>query len=202
MNKEDNKMENLARKLEKYSYQDLLDMDDEKRYEIIDGDIYQMSSPSVVHQMIATEITRQIANYLEGKKCKVFAAPLDVRFSKEKDFKKVFDVVEPDIFIVCDEEKIDKNGICGVPDTIIEIVSPSSATRDKLLKFNLYQRKGVKEYIIIDPKERLIFPYRINKDGIYTISKIYSLEEPVKIETLKNCKIELEKFLEENKNLF
>lgn len=202
MNKEDKKMDNLAREIDRYSYQDLLDMDDENRYEIIDGELYLMSSPSVRHQMLVVEISRQIANYLKGKKCKVFVAPLDVRFSKEKDFKKIWDVVEPDIMVVCDQDKIDEKGIAGVPDVIIEILSPSTSRRDKLQKFSLYQRQGVKEYWIIDANDLLVYPYVLNKEGIYTLAKIYALEEPIKIQQLKNCTINLKDFIEENKNLF
>lgn len=202
MNKEDKKMDNLARNIERYSYQDLLDMDDENRYEIIDGELYLMSSPSVIHQMLVGEIYFQIRSYLQGKKCKVFVSPLDVRFSKEKDFKKIWDVVEPDIMVVCDQDKIDEKGIAGAPDVLIEVLSPSTRRRDKLQKFNLYQQKGVKEYWWVDPEEMVVYPYVLNKEGIYTLAKIYALEEPIKIQQLKNCTINLKDFIEENKNLF
>ncbi len=195
-------MENLARVEKKYSYQDLLDMDDDNRYEIINGELYLMGAPSVIHQMVLGEIYKQIANYLSGKKCKVFVSPLDVCFSKEKDFRKIWNVLQPDISIICDQEKINKQRIVGAPDVVMEVLSPNNIPHDKLIKFNFYQKHKVKEYWIIDPIEQLIFPYVLNEKGIYTISRVYSLDECIKIEQLDNCKIDLKKFLEENKELF
>lgn len=194
-------MENVARLEKKYSYQDLLEMDDENHYEIVNGELYLMSSPKVIHQLLVGELYRQIANYLQGKKCKVFVAPLDVCFSKETDFRKIWDVVEPDIIIVCDQKKIEKRRIMGAPEVVMEVLSPGSKAHDRFIKFNLYQKEGIQEYWMIDPEERAIFPYRLNEKGIYTLAKVYSLEESVKIEQLENCEIILKEFLEENKEL-
>ena len=177
-------------------------MGDENRYEIIDGELYLMSSPSIRHQLLVGEIFRQIANYLLGKKCKVFVSPIDVRFSKEKDFRKIWNVVIPDVIVVCDENKMDERGIVGAPDLVIEVLSKSSVKHDRLRKFHLYQKQRVKEYWIVDPEEMVVYPYILNKEGSYTLTKIYELEEPIKVEQLKNCKINLKDLIEENKNLF
>ena len=112
---------NLAMDLEpeKISYADLLEFDDDKRYELIDGVPYLMASPSVSHQDILMEIAFQIKTYLKGKKCRVFIAPLDVKLSGAIDNKKEYNVVQPDIMVICDQNKITEKNILGAPDLAI-----------------------------------------------------------------------------------
>ena len=175
MNKEgENKMKNnLAEDLEpkKISYAELLEFDDEKRYELIDGVPYLMASPRVSHQDILFEIGYQLKTYLKGKKCRAFIAPLDVKLSGEKDNKKEFNVVQPDIMVVCDQNKITEKNIQGAPDLAIEITSPNNPAHDKLVKLNLYQKFGVKEYWIVSLEEQIISVFLLNEDKIYTIPK-------------------------------
>ena len=134
-------MESVARKLDidkKYSYADYLTWSDDERWELIDGVPYNMSpAPILDHQRISGELFRQIANYLIDKTCEVFAAPVDVRFSKSKmkNDKEIFDVVQPDIIVVCDKDKIEDDRSCpGAPDIVMEILSPSTASRDVIKK--------------------------------------------------------------------
>lgn len=191
--------ENYTKDLEpkKVSYNDILKYDKEKRYELIDGIPYLMSGPSVFHQKILFEIAMQIGNYLKGKKCKVFVAPLDVKLSGEEDDKKEFNVVQPDIMVVCDSNKIKNKNILGAPDMIIEILSNSTAQHDRLRKLNLYQKYGVKEYWIVSPDEHVITVFLLNEENIYTI-KAYYLDDKIKINVLKECFIELKDFCKEN----
>lgn len=208
MDKENQKMEeNTAKKLEteekKYTYADLLEMDDDKRYEIIDGKLYLMSSPRVKHQVIAGEIYVQLSLFLRGKKCKPFIAPLDVTFSRYKQDDKIYNVVQPDISVVCDKEQLkDKRKITGAPSFIIEILSPSTRRKDRLEKMNLYQRYGVKEYWILDPMDMIVTPYILDEKGFYKAEKNYDLTtEEIPVNILPSCKIDIREFIKENSDL-
>ena len=191
---------NLAEDLEpkKISYAELLEFDDEKRYELIDGVPYLMASPRVDHQDILGELYYQLKTYLKGKPCRVFASPLDVKLSGEKDNKKEFNVVQPDIMVVCDQNKITEKNIQGAPDLAIEITSPNNPAHDKLVKLNLYQKFGVKEYWIVSLEEQIISVFLLNEDKIYTIPKAYYLDEKIKVNVLKECYIDLSEFCKEN----
>lgn len=195
--KEKKDMENLAYKTKKYTYEDLLAMDDEKRYELIDGQLYLMSSPTILHQEIVGAIYVQLHSYLMGKKCKVFLSPLDVCLSGVRNPKKEYNVLEPDVMVVCDESKISDKGIEGAPDLIIEVLSPSSRKHDTFVKFNLYQYYGVKEYWIVDAEAEVIYQYILNEKNIYTLPKTYEITEDIKVNILKDCTISLKKLMQE-----
>lgn len=182
---------------QKYSYDDLLKFTDEKRYEIINGELFVMESPSVFHQEISLEIASQIKSYLKGKKCKVFSAPLDVKISGEKDNKKEHNVVQPDIFVVCDENKIKEKNILGAPDLIIEILSPSTVGKDQVQKLNLYQKYGVREYWIVSQDAMGVMIFILNDEGKYTIPKAYYLDEKIKVNIFKDLYISLDEFIKE-----
>lgn len=149
-----------------YTYDDYCKIDDDGRYEVINGVIYLMS-PGVnkEHQDISVNLIIEIGSYLKGKKCSVYHQPFDVRLPREGETKKtVSNVVQPDIFVVCDKSKLDKRGCFGSPDLIIEILSPSTSKRDIIEKFNLYQEHKVLEYWIIDPLNQIIDRFSLNKD--------------------------------------
>lgn len=199
MKEEENKnMENLAYNIKKYTYQDLLEIDDNKRYELIDGVIYEMSSPTTIHQEIVGELYVQFYNYLKGKRCKVFVSPLDVCLSGVKDTNKEYNVVEPDVILVCDNEKITDKCILGAPDLLIEVLSKTSRKHDTFIKFNLYERYGVKEYWIIDTEAETISQYILNEKNIYTLQKIYEVTEDVEVNVLENCTISLKELLKKD----
>ena len=195
--------ENTAKKLEteekKYTYADLLEMDDDKRYEIIDGKLYLMSSPRIKHQVIAGEIYVQLRDCLKGKKCIPFIAPLYVTLSKEKQDNKIYNVVQPDISVVCNREQLkDERKITGAPSFVIEILSPSTSRKDKLEKMNLYQKYGVKEYWILEPVDMIVTPYILDENGFYKVEKNYDLtKEAVPVNTLPGCKIDIREFIKE-----
>ena len=140
----------------RYNFADSLTWSDSERIELIDGEAYMMATPSAVHQEILMELARQLANFLEGKSCKVYPAPFGVRLFEGENHKPedVDTVVEPDISVVCDKNKIDQRGCKGAPDFVIEIISPSTRRHDRFVKLNLYQRAGVREYWIVDPETK------------------------------------------------
>lgn len=192
--------DNLARNLEpeKISYADLLKFDDEKRYELIDGVPYVMESPRVSHQEILGEIYYQIKTYLKGKKCRVFIAPLDVKLSGQIDNSKEFNVVQPDIMVVCDPDKITEKNILGAPDLAIEILSPSNLRHDRMRKLNLYQQFGVKEYWMVSLEDQNFMVLTLGDDGIYNIKQACYLDEKVKVNVLDDCYVDLKEFCENN----
>lgn len=179
----------------RYTFADCLSWDEKERIEIIDGQVFLMASPTSIHQEISMEISRQIANFLEGKRCRVYPAPFDVRlFEKDGDAPEDVDtVVEPDISVVCDKSKIDMRGCKGAPDLIVEILSPSTQRYDQLVKLNLYQRAGVREYWIVDPKNRTIRVMLQAGDGTLRPHEIYEQEDVAKVNVLDGCFIELSK---------
>lgn len=189
---------NTVKELKKYTYADLLEMDDDNRYEIIDGNLYLMSSPRTKHQAIAGEIYAQLRDFLKGKKCRPFISPLDVVLSKSRQNNKILNVVQPDVFVVCDTNKIDETMIFGAPDFVIEILSPSSIRHDQLEKLNLYQKYKVKEYWIIDPVAMTVLPYLLNEQGAFVLEKVYDLKEKIPVRILNGCSINLKEFIEEN----
>lgn len=174
-----------------YTYADLLAWTG-PQYELIEGEPRMMAPPSGKHQEIVMEIGRQLANYLQGKTCKVFPAPYGVRlFEKEKDTPDDVDtLVEPDITVVCDPKKLDDMGCKGAPDLVIEILSPSTRRHDKVTKFDLYQRAGVREYWIVDPEAQVVQVHTL-EDGRYHAAMVYTAKQTVPVGVLEGCQVDL-----------
>ncbi len=144
------------KKEERYTYEDYKNWKDSEDWEIIGGKAYSMApSPMRKHQDIARKLLIKIGNYLEGKPCKVYYE-LDVVLSEE-------DVVKPDIIVVCDKNKLKERNVEGSPDLTIEILSPSTSKRDKGIKYELYKKFGVKEYLIVDPYNLIIEVHNFEK---------------------------------------
>lgn len=139
-----------------YTLEDYYSLPDERRAELIDGVIYDMSVPTFVHQHILGTIYMAITNYItsKGGACLPMMAPVDVRL--DCDDKTM---VQPDILILCDRSKICKWGINGAPDFCLEILSESTSRKDCIKKLQKYTEAGVKEYWIIDPLRRLMISY-------------------------------------------
>lgn len=178
-----------------YTFADCLTWDERDRIEIVNGEAIMMSPPTRAHQKILMELARQFANYLEGKKCEVYPAPFAVRlFEKAGDSPKDVDtMVEPDISIVCDNDKLDKHGCKGAPDMVIEILSPSTQRHDQLVKLGLYQRAGVREYWIVDPENQTVRVMLRDGSGVFQIDELYSRDSVAKVNVLSGCFIELAK---------
>ena len=133
----------------RYTYDDYLTWPDEPRREIINGALYAMSSPTVRHQDILLNLASVMKPFFKGKPCRLFVAPLDVVLSEDT-------VVQPDLLVVCDPTKITGACVRGSPDLAVEILSPSSASYDRLLKFKRYADAGVKEYWLVSPELAMI----------------------------------------------
>ena len=140
----------------KFSLKDYWSLPDDKHAELIDGVLYDMASPYFVHQDISGYLYAEIYRYIRehNRKCKVLAAPSSVQL--DCDDKTM---VEPDIFIVCDHQKIRRFGIFGAPDFVVEILSPSTRKKDMTLKLYKYLNAGVREYWIIDPSKKVLITY-------------------------------------------
>ena len=181
-------------KEERYTYADYLGWDENERIELIYGAPVMMAPPSRRHQEILTELTRQLANFLEGKKCRVYPAPFGVRlFERADDSPEDVDtVVEPDIVVVCDHSKLDDQGCKGAPDMVIEILSPSTQRHDRLTKLNLYQRAGVGEYWIVNPEDRTV-QVMVLENGLYRVTDVGTAQDVVKVNSLEGCYLELGK---------
>jgi len=152
-----------------YCYGDYLAWPDDVRYELIDGHAYLMSppGPDLPHQDIAGEIYFQVRQALQGKPCRVFIAPLDVRLPKQNEADAQIDtVVQPDVMVVCSPEKLDRRGVRGAPDWVVEVLSPSTAGHDQIKKRSVYERHGVREYWLVHPTDRILTVYLL-ENGEY-----------------------------------
>jgi len=138
-----------------------------ERYEIIYGEAYAMSAPNFTHQGILVELSTQFHTFLRGKPCRVMPSPFDVRLFYEED-ESDDTVVQPDITIICDEEKQGEEGCRGAPDLVVEILSPSNTATEMQRKFKLYQEAGVREYWVVDPKTKSITVYLFKENEILT----------------------------------
>lgn len=189
----------LPIKKTQYTFNDLLGWEENELFEIINGELFLMATPSTTHQMISGEIFRQIANYLVGKKCKVISAPFSVRlFEQDNDTPEDVDtVVEPDISIICDMDKLDAHGCKGAPDMVVEILSPSSLRHDRLVKLNLYQKAKVHEYWIVDPENKAVQVFLHDGDFL-RIFEEYEAKDVAKVNVLDGCFIELNKVFPKN----
>ena len=141
-----------------YSYTDYLVWKIKERVELLKGKILEMSAPSPIHQEISGNLQGALFVFLKNSKCKLYTAPFDVRFP-QKGESQVYTVVQPDLCVVCDFEKIDSKGCVGAPDLVVEILSPGNSKKEMKSKFALYQEEGVREYWIVDPERELVFVY-------------------------------------------
>ncbi len=183
----------------RYTFADVLAWDENERAEIIDGEVFMMApAPSRWHQEISGALFAQLYNYLEGKRCKVYHPPFDVRlFEQEGDKPEDVDtVVEPDLTVVCDMDKLDDHGCKGAPDLIIEILSPSTRRHDRLVKLGLYQRAGVREYWIVNPEDKTV-QVLLLEDGKLLPHEDYGREDMAKVNVLEGCFIDLGKVFSE-----
>ncbi len=168
-----------------YCYGDYLAWPDDVRYELIDGQAYVVSpTPDLVHQDVVGEIYLQAANSLKDKPCRAFIAPVDVRLPKHDEANEQVDtVVQPDVLVVCDNSKLDRRGVRGAPDWLVEVLSPSTASHDQIRKRALYERHGVKEYWLVHPVDRLLTVYRL--DGAeYGKPELYELSGETRVAAL------------------
>jgi Uma2 family endonuclease len=176
----------------RYTYAEYCTWGEDVRCELIDGVVYDMSpAPGTLHQGISGNIHGQLFIFLQNKHCKVFSAPFDVRLHAGDDYT----VVQPDIVVICDNSKITKAGCTGAPDMVIEILSPSTASKDMLLKYTKYLQAGVREYWVVDPQTRIVRVMILN-DGKYdSIDYLEAGLIPVRV--LEGCEIDMKRAFED-----
>jgi Uma2 family endonuclease len=173
-----------------YTYADYASWPVGERWELIDGVPYSMSSPNDAHQTISGEISRQLANFLVGKPCKVYSAPFAVRLNANTDDDTV---VEPDIFVVCDRSKLDGKSCVGAPDLVIEILSPETSSYDKVLKFRKYKTAGVREYWLVHPSDKVVQTFCFDRPN----ARAYGGTDEAPVGVLQGCVIDLKKVFAE-----
>ncbi len=176
-----------------YTYTDYLTWRFKERVELIKGMIFKMSpAPNMNHQRISTKLVSKLANYLEEHKCEVFHAPFDVRLPVSLKKGKVDTVVQPDICVVCDKKKLEKQGCNGAPDLVIEILSPGNSKTEMRDKYAVYEESGVKEYWLIDPANEAGIIYSLDKKGKYIGSPFYTSGQQMPSKVIKGFKFDVE----------
>ena len=147
-----------------------------RRAEVFDDVICDMASPSQIHQMLSMELSNILYNYIKRKNggCQVFSAPFDVKLSD-----KPLTIVQPDIMVICDKDKLDGKRCNGAPDFIIEITSPSNPSDDYIRKLYYYKNYGVSEYWIVDPMTQTVLVYFFEENS-FTVRQ-YSFQDKIKV---------------------
>lgn len=183
-----------------YSYADYLKWTFEERVELIKGRLFPMSpAPSRIHQEVSGNLLFIIKTFLKGTKCRVYAAPFDVRFPQKRGDKdaQIFTVVQPDICVVCDEHKLDEKGCIGAPDLIVEILSPITSAKDLKNKFFLYEEFEVREYWVAYPNERVLEIFSLDENGKYRQFVKYTLGDTVSSRVLNGLSVGLNDLFED-----
>ena len=184
-----------------YTVEDYFALPDERRVELIDGVIYDMASPNLIHQTIAMEICVRLREYIQKKKgnCIPGVAPLDVQLDCDNKT-----MVQPDVYVLCEKRKILDGRIFGAPDFAVEVLSPSTAKKDTGIKATKYAAAGVREYWIVDPKRERVMVYILNDEGYYEIT-LYTFQDDIPVFIFDNeCKInfrEIYEYLESIKSM-
>jgi Uma2 family endonuclease len=148
-----------------YSYADYLTWEFEDRAELFKGRIFKMGpSPGRTHQKIVGRLHITLDRYFTKGNCQLYLSPFDVRLLNRKKStpdKDVYTVVQPDLCVICDEDKLEERGCIGAPDLVIEILSPGNSEKELGIKFDLYEEAGVLEYWIVEPAEKSVFVYTL-----------------------------------------
>lgn len=174
----------LRKPEDRFTWQDYLAWPDSERWEIIDGVAYAMSpAPSTKHQRVAGRLHALFDRLLSGKGCTPFIAPTDVKLSEQ-------DIVQPDILVVCDPAKITPSHIEGAPDVVVEILSPHTSTKDLREKKALYERAGVREYVVVDPLEHYAIRFLNNADG-FDKGTVFGPDQMLVVATLDGLEVPL-----------
>ena len=170
-----------------YTVEDYYALPDDERYELIDGVLYSMSSPTSIHQVIAGKIYNKLENFVDKKKgkCVPIISPIDVQLDCDNKT-----MVQPDVVVICDRDKFQKGIVYGAPEFIVEVLSPSTKKKDKTLKVHKYLNAGVQEYWMVDPQKKSVVVYVEDGEDDYDIH-VYSFEHEVPVHIFNNeCKVD------------
>ena len=176
-----------------YTYADYLTWQMEEMVELIKGKVFkQAAAPRRIHQEVSGKIFTKLFLHLEKQSCKVYSAPFDVRLPlKSKKNEDIDTVVQPDICVVCDPDKLDELGCVGAPDLVVEILSPGNNKKELQNKYEVYEESGIKEYWVIHPNECTLIIYTL-VDGKYYASKIFTHGDKVTSQAVKGFVLDLE----------
>lgn len=179
----------------KYTVADIEALPEGERAELIDGEMFMMAAPALVHQDMLMWLGTTIRNYIAEHKgeCRVLPAPFAVYIKKDQ-----YNYVEPDISVICDRDKLDNRGCHGAPDWVIEIVSPSGRRMDYVRKLALYSEAGVRLYWIVDPARKNITVYDLGHDGA---PEFHSFSDQVSVDIYEEFVIDFSEYLGELEEL-
>lgn len=158
------------------TYEEFLELTENSdlRYELIDGEIFMLASPSYAHQTAIADIFAHFYSWFKGKKCRPLTSPFDVTLKKSNDNKNV---VQPDIIVICDTETIDAKGrYWGVPTLVVEVLSPSSKKHDMLRKLDLYMKTGIREFWLVDTEKKGIYVYSFEDKTIIDYTSFLNVD--------------------------
>jgi Uma2 family endonuclease len=175
-----------------YTYADYFKWKFEERVELIRGYIFRMSpAPNRIHQRLSGDIFNRIYNFLKDRECEVYSAPFDVRLPrKSKEDKDIITVLQPDICVICDQEKLDNRGCIGAPDIVVEILSPGNNSKELKNKYEVYEESGVKEYWVVSPQDETFAMYTL-VDGAYKASRLLVAGDIVSSSVLEGFTLDL-----------
>ncbi len=182
----------------RYTYADYLTWEIDHMVELIKGKVFRQAAaaPRRIHQEVSGRIFAKLYTLLERKEWKVYAAPFDVRLPvKSRKHEDINTVVQPDICVVCDPEKLDELGCVGAPDLIMEILSPSNNKKELQNKYEVYEESGVLEYWIIHPYEKTLLVYTLT-DGKYVPSRLFTLGDRVPSQCIQGFVLDLDELFE------
>lgn len=183
---------NVKKRISYEEYQEILNRSDQ-RYELIGGEIYLLASPSFKHQILVRELVSCLQGFLQPDTCEAVQSPFDVRlFGHATKFSEDPNVVQPDLVVICDLEKLTPEGKYeGIPTLVVEVLSPSTRGKDLITKLHLYQRSGIKEYWIVDPEKQTITQYGFNEERELDSHEFFSLQDTLQSKVFPEFRLEL-----------
>ncbi|HSI78327.1 MAG TPA: Uma2 family endonuclease [Lunatimonas sp.] len=183
----------------RYTYADYLSWDIEEMVELIKGKVFKRAAaaPSRIHQRLTGNLLTELNMFLKGKQCQAYVAPFDVRLPvKSKKDDKIYTVVQPDICVVCDLDKLDDRGCIGAPDLVVEVLSPGNKQLELQHKYEVYEESGVKEYWLMDALGHTLLIYTLVQ-GRYQSSRLLTSGDMAKSSAIMGFELDLEPFFAE-----
>lgn len=184
-----------------YTYADYLTWELEEMVELIKGKVFKKAAaaPRRIHQWLTGNLHTEMNLFLKGKKCQAYIAPFDVRLPKHsKNDDQIYTVVQPDICVVCDLEKLDERGCIGAPDLVVEVLSPGNKQMELQRKYEVYEESGVNEYWVVDPDSQTLLIYNLI-DAKFQASRLMTVGDVAISSTLAGFELDLTQFFQDFK---